>query len=67
MSGKSMGERLLEQMRKESGWHKSRSDSNDHLSIKNSGSEVIGHMYKDGGIKGTNRGGSGALSWLIKK
>ena len=67
MSEKSMGEQLLEQMRKESGLHKSRSDTNDHLSIKNSNGKVVGHMYKDGSLKGTNQGGSGSLPWLIKK
>lgn len=67
MSGKSIGETLLEQMKKESGWHKSRSDSNDHLSIKNSEGKVIGHAYKDGSLKGTDQDGSGALPWLIKK
>lgn len=62
-----IGEKFLEQMRKDAGWHKSRSDGNDHLSIKNSNGTVVGHMYKDGSFSGTNQGGAGSLPWLIKK
>jgi len=63
---KTMAGWLLEQSQKESGWHSSRSDLNEHLSIKNQDREVIGHLYKDGTIKGTNHGGSGSLSRLMK-
>jgi hypothetical protein len=48
---KSFTERLLEQARKDSGWHSSRSDSNAHLSIKNADVTVVGHLYPDGSIK----------------
>ena len=65
-SKKSMAELALRQFGKESGWHSSRSDINDHLTIKNSEGDVIGHAYKNGMIQGTNQGGSGALPWLIK-
>ncbi|MBI2124482.1 hypothetical protein HYT92_01695 [Candidatus Pacearchaeota archaeon] len=56
---KSMSEKILEQFIKESGWHTSRSDDNEHLTIKNSDRRVTGHLYKDGTIKGTN-------PWLLK-
>lgn len=65
--GRSMAERIIEQARSDSGLHSSRSDQNDHLSIKNADGTVIGHMYPDGMIKGTNEGGSGALRWLQKR
>ena len=63
---KSMAQMLLNQAKKESGWHSSRSDSNTHLSIKNADGTVIGHIYKNGTIKGTNQNGTGALPWLLK-
>jgi len=66
---KSMVQRLIEQSERgpsAAGWHKSRSDSNKHLSIKNSNGTVIEHMYEDGSVKGTNEGGSGALNWFTK-
>lgn len=67
----SIAKKYLEQMKRESGMHTSRSDENNHLSIKNSDGKVIGHMYEDGSIKGTNsmpddQGKSGALPWLQK-
>ena len=63
----SFADQLLSQMRQESGMHISRSDSNNHLTIKNFENRVIGHMYENGSIKGTNQGGSGALNWLLPK
>lgn len=63
---KSMAELLYEQSRLDAGWHESRSDSNIHLTIKNSNATVVGHTYEDGIIKGTNQGGSGSLSWTLK-
>lgn len=64
---KSMAERAIFQAKGDAGMHTSKSDLNKHLSIKNSEGTVIGHMYADGSVKGTNEGGSGALSWLMKK
>lgn len=71
---KSMTETLLKQFdkgytsgKKGAGWHESPSDSNTHLSVMNAKTTVIGHFYKDGIIKGTNEGGSGALPWLLKQ
>ena len=65
-TGENMAEAILNQAKKESGWHSSPSDDNEHLTVKNSNGLVIGHIYKDGTINGTNNGGSGALSWLLK-
>jgi hypothetical protein len=56
----SMGERLMIQSELQSGWHSSRSDANEHLSIKNSNGDVTGHLYRNGGIKDFN----GSLGWL---
>ena len=64
---KPMAQQALEQFQKESGMHTSRSDSNNHLSVKNQDGKVIGHMYEDGSMKATNQNGAGALSWLMKK
>ena len=59
-----------------SGYHTSKFESGDsmpHISIKAGlDSKVIGHLYKDGTIKGTNgdeqnQGRSGALPWLLSK
>jgi len=61
---RSIAERLLDNAKKDAGWHHSPSDSNKHLSIKNAEGTVIGHLYDDGTIKGTDEGGSGALRWL---
>jgi len=63
---KSMAEKALNQFQKESGWHQSRSDSNNHLTIKNSEGSVVGHIYRDGSVKGTNNGGSGSLPFFQK-
>lgn len=63
---KSLAQRILDQAARESGWHSSRSDNNDHLSIKNSNGKVTGHAYEDGMIKGTNQDGSGSLGWFQK-
>ena len=63
---KSMAQIALEKFQKESGWHSSSSDLNEHLSIKNADGKVIGHFYSDGIVKGTNEKGSGTLSWFLK-
>lgn len=68
----SMANRLLEQARRESGWHTSRSDQNPHLTIKNALGQVTGHVYQDGSTKGVNTrcsstGSSDSLAWLLKK
>jgi hypothetical protein len=58
-----IGEELLRQSRLDAGWHQSRSDANDHLTIKNVNGVVTGHVYPDGSIKDFN----GSLEWLRNK
>jgi len=65
-------EKALNQFKKESGWHTNpKTDLNEHLSIRDTNEDIVGHMYSDGSIKGTNsrekfQGLSGGLSWLLK-
>ena len=40
----------------QSGYHSSRSDSNNHRSLKNKDGKVVAHVYGDGGVKGTKNG-----------
>ncbi len=61
----SAGEKLIHQSKLDAGMHRSRSDLNDHLSVKNADGRVVGHMYPDGSIKSVDsRGGSG-LIWIM--
>jgi len=56
----SMAEALAVQSELQSGWHQSKSDSNEHLTIKNVEGNVTGHLYRDGTIKDFN----GSLGWM---
>ena len=60
VTANSIGERLTIQSELQSGWHSSRSDANNHLTIKNANGKTTGHYYENGMIKDFN----GSLNWL---
>ena len=59
---RSIGDALMRQSMQESGWHKSPSDLNTHLTIKNADGQITGHYEQTGVIKDFN----GSLAWLQK-